>query len=132
VGDVAFAPLLAIGGLSIGSVSFGGLAVGVLPIAGLALGLWAWGGGAVGLLAFGGAAFGVHAAMGGLAVAGRFAQGGAAHAPHANDAQAALYFDDALFFQLGEIIASSAHWWPLLVLILPLAQWLQRRRQREA
>jgi hypothetical protein len=129
VGDIAFGALLAVGGVSVGAVSVGGLALGLLPIAGLALGVWAWGGGAVGVLAFGGAAFGAHAALGGLAVAGTYARGGAAHALHANDAQAALYFESSLFFQASEFVAASAHWWPLFALVVPLLQWLGRRRE---
>jgi hypothetical protein len=50
-GGLSLAILLAVGGLSVGGISFGGLALGVISL----------GGGAMGLYAFGGAAFGLHA-----------------------------------------------------------------------
>lgn len=127
IGDLAFGPLLAVGGLAVGGLALGGLALGVVPLGGAAFGVWVFGGLAVGVWALGGGAFALEAALGGLAVAGRYAEGGEAIAEHANDAVAAAYFDSSLFFRIAEAVADTAVFWPFLLLLLPLVQWLQRR-----
>ena len=58
---------------------------------------------AVGWLAFGGAAFAWKAAKGGFALAHEFAIGGAAVAPHANDAAARSYVEGSSFFNTVEL-----------------------------
>lgn len=115
VGDVAFGALFAAGGVAVGGVAIGGLSLGLVGIGGLALGGLALGGGAAGVWSVAGAAFGLHAALGGLAVAGAYAEGGLAVARHANDAVAAEFFLRNPFIQL----ARSALSWSWVLVAVP-------------
>lgn len=99
IGDIAFGVLFSAGGVSVGAVSVGGLAAGVVSVGGLALGLASIGGLGIGALAAGGGAIGWSGALGGLAVAHDFANGGVAFGRHANDAMAAEYFAAHPFFR---------------------------------
>ncbi|HSP16522.1 MAG TPA: hypothetical protein VLV78_17390 [Thermoanaerobaculia bacterium] len=126
LGDIAIGHLIAVGGLAVGAIAFGGLAVGIIPIAGLALGIFAVGGGAIGIWAVGGGALALHAALGGLAVAGQFAIGGAAFAPHANDAEASRFLS-SMPFSVARYAMMHARWLILLA-ALPLLPALRPRR----
>jgi hypothetical protein len=95
VGDIAISPLLAVGGLAIGSLAFGGLAVGGLALGGCAVGVLSLGGCSIGGWAMGGLALGLQAAKGGLAASYGYALGGAAYGPQANTREAVAYFAKA-------------------------------------
>ena len=120
VGDLAFGVVFALGGLAVGGISLGGLSLGLLAIAGASFGVWSFGGLAVGIWCLGGAAFAVTAGVGGLAVAGKYAVGGEAVAPHANDDVARAYFQSSPFFRRAESAAQHARWLILLPLLTPL------------
>jgi hypothetical protein len=118
VGDIAFGGLLALGGIAVGTIGVGGLAVGGIALAGLSVGVTALGGLAVGLVAAGGAAIGWTVAVGGLAVAREFAMGGAALAPHANDAAVREFLQQPLggiLLTVGQRVG-----WLGLLLLLPI------------
>jgi hypothetical protein len=127
VGDVAFGPLIAVGGVSLGGISVGGLAIGILPVGGLALGVAALGGLAVGMLAVGGAAIGWSAALGGLAVAREYAEGGVAIARHANDAVATDYFALRTFFRVAAWLMDFSFMLMFIPLMVALMGLLWRR-----
>ncbi len=138
IGDIAVGLLVAVGGMSFGTVSIGGLAlgtvalggmsVGALSIGGVGIGYYCFGGMALGVMAsgglavgvqvaFGGMAVAVHAAQGGLAIARDLAVGGSAHALHANDAIAREALAQSSFIQRALWLNRNAHWLQLLVLI---------------
>jgi hypothetical protein len=128
IGDVAMSPLFSAGGIAVGGVSIGGLAIGMLPLGGAALGFAAIGGLAAGMLAAGGAAFGWSGALGGLAVAHDYAQGGAVVARHANDDLAAGYFAAHPFF-------GGAGWlmdYSVVLVVLPVVAALAARKWRHS
>ncbi len=126
LGDVAVGHLFAAGGVAIGAIAFGGLAIGIIPIAGLALGVFAIGGGAIGIWALGGGALALQAAVGGLAVAGQYAIGGAAFAPHANDAAASQFLSSLPFSAARSVMAYAR--WLILLAFLPLLLVVWRPR----
>ncbi|MGH8047677.1 MAG: RNA polymerase sigma factor, partial [Chthoniobacterales bacterium] len=143
-GNIAISPLLAFGGIAIGTISMGGVAMGILATAGIGLGLFsfsalaaggvAMGGIAVGWIAMGGAAWGWLAAFGGQAWAGLYGMGHHVSAPHANDAVAKAFFHDNGLARAAEWIVS--HGWEMqMVIFLPpilIMLWvrkLQRRKQ---
>jgi hypothetical protein len=132
VGDVAFGPLLALGGLAVGGVALGGGAVGALAFGGVTLGVLALGGLALGWLALGGAAFALRAAEGGLAVASAYALGGAARAPHANDAAATAYLEGHPYFIVARAVMDQI--WVIVALhvVIAAAVILRRRARRRA
>lgn len=121
VGDISFGVVLSVGGLAFGGVAVGGLAFGGFALAGGAVGGVAIGGAAFGLWALGGAAFGLSAAMGGLALAGDYAQGGGAWASHANDDAAKEYFGASSVFGLSRVIMEHSRWFLVLALLPALA-----------
>jgi len=131
-GAVACAPLC-IGGLTIGLVPFGGLALGIMPLGGIALGVMAFGGVVIGWQAIGGCAIAWKAAVGSLAIAHDFAQGGIACAAQANNDLAEQFTNASLFFRLVE--AMNRHWvWMNFIWIAPLfVQWqiIKHNRRRE-
>lgn len=153
VGNVAVGGI-ALGGISFGIVALGGLGIGVIGVGGFGAGLFAAGGGAVGLLAtgglavgwlaLGGAAFAWKAAKGGFALAHEFAIGGAAVAPHANDAAARSYVESSSFFTtvepaLARLQQSQQTGWLEatilgIALVAAIIFWLAayRRNQRRA
>ena len=118
-GWIAVSDGVAVGGLFASAP----LAVGPISVGGLALGLAALGVCAGGGWAVGGMAAAAHAAQGGLALAPEFAQGVHAVAVHANDAVAATFFEEHLFFRISHLAGRVAVWaaffgWlPPLVLI---------------
>ena len=155
IGDVAVGLLVAIGGMSFGTVSIGGLAlgtlalggmsVGALAVGGIGIGYYCFGGMALGVMAsgglavavqvaFGGMAVAVHAAQGGLAIARDLAVGGSAHALHANDEIARQALGQSDFIQRAMWVNRNSHWLQLLVLlpalITLLALGLYRRGKR--
>lgn len=142
VGDVALGVILAVGGVSIGAVSFGGAAVGILCVGGGALGFMALGGFSIGWLAIGGCAIGAEAALGGLAIAGKVAlgglaiagqaaAGGEAHAPQVGDAAVRAYFDGHPFFRWGRELARHSRWLLILPILLPLALGWRKLTHRD-
>jgi hypothetical protein len=117
MGDVAIGILFSVGGVALGGIALGGIAAGLLPLGGLAIGVVALGGLALGVCAVGGGAFGLYAALGGLAVAGSYAVGGLAVAPHANEG-----FSNS-FFSTGKAFPAMRAWLPYsrwLCLLIPL------------
>lgn len=117
VGDISFGVVLSVGGIAVGGLAIGGLALGVAALAGGAVGGVAVGGAAVGLWAAGGAAFGLWAAMGGLALAGEYAQGGHAWATHANDDATKGYFGASGIFGLSRVVLAHSRWFLALALL---------------
>jgi RNA polymerase sigma factor (sigma-70 family) len=129
LGAVAIAPI-SVGGLAVGLLTLGGFALGLLPFGGFSLGPWAMGAFAVGWQAFGACAVGWVAALGGVAVAHGFAEGGVAVARHANDAAAQTFFQNSRFFQNALAVVGHAYW-VNLVALLPLALWWQHKYKRK-
>jgi RNA polymerase sigma factor (sigma-70 family) len=130
-GGMAFAPIC-IGGFGVGGIVFGGFGAGVLCYAGFAVGVWVVGGMVSGLMAVGGCAFGWKAALGGIAVAHGFAQGGVAVAPHANDAVASTFIGNNVFFRNAFTLVTKWLWPTLLLSLLPsLLIWRATRKQRQ-
>lgn len=117
--------LIALGGIAVGGLAIGGVSVGVVSIGGVAFGLLSVGGTAFGGLALAGYAMGWSGAGGGIAIAGDYANGGYALAPHANDAYAQAALAAALpgpGFMLLLLL-------PVLTLI-PTALYARRLRRR--
>ena len=127
-GAITVAPI-SFGGLSAGLLTFGGLAVGLVSFGGVSFGPWAIGGFAVGWQAFGSCAIGWSAALGAVAVAHDFAQGGVALARHANDAVAGAFLKNSGFFQKTSVMMRYACWLNLFFL-LPLVLWQWSRNQQ--
>jgi len=140
IGGISFGGL-ALGGLGIGVIGLGGLGAGIFAVGGGAVGLLATGGLAVGWLAFGGGAFAWKAAKGGYALAHEFAIGGAAVAPHANDAAARAYVDTAWFFNTVEPALARMHqlqqtgWFEAvaigIALVIAIPFWFAAYRRRQ-
>jgi RNA polymerase sigma factor (sigma-70 family) len=133
-GGMAIAPIC-VGGFAIGGLVFGGFAAGILCYAGFAVGPWVVGGMVSGLMAVGGCAFGWKAALGGIAIAREFAQGGVVVAPHANDALATAYISSNAFFRNAFSLVTKWLWPTLLFSLLPsLVIWgaTKRKRKQEA
>lgn len=129
-GAVAIAPV-ALGGLSLGIISVGGMAVGAWALGGIALGGGAMGGVAFGWLSTGGVALGLRAATGGIAIARLYAQGGSAHAAHANDAAAAAYVAGSGFFQ-GILAFARPFIVALSILSCVFSAWIYGRARKSA
>jgi RNA polymerase sigma factor (sigma-70 family) len=131
-GGLAVAPFC-IGGLTIGLVPFGGLALGIMPLGGMALGVLAFGGVVIGWQAIGGCAIAWKAAVGSLAIAHDFAQGGIACAAQVNNDLTEQFTNASLFFRFVQ--ALNRHWvWMNFLWIAPLfVQWqiITRSRRRE-
>lgn len=117
VGDISFGVVFSAGGIAFGGLAIGGLAFGVATLAGLAVGGIAVGGASFGLWAAGGAAFGLWAALGGLALAGDYAQGGQAWATHANDDAAKSYFGASGIFGVSRVVLAHSRWFLVLTLL---------------
>jgi len=129
-GGLAVAPVC-VGGLAVGGLVFGGFALGAIVYAGFGLGVWALGGLVLGLSAIGACAVGWTAALGGIAVARQFAQGGAAVALHANDAVADAYIRNGVFFQFSYMLLTTWLWPTMLLATLPsLLIWRATRKSR--
>ena len=123
VGDIAFGPLFALGGIAAGGLAVGGLAVGLVDLAGLAVGVYTLGGLSAGFWAVGGLALGWFGAVGGGAISHACAVGGMAIAPHANDAVARASLGQSLFLRsaLEAIRFAPGRWifaFALLVAVL--------------
>jgi hypothetical protein len=129
VGDVAYGVLLALGGVAVGGVAVGGLGLGVLGLGGLAFGIWAAGGLAAGVHAAAGAAFGIVGAMGGLAVAGSFAWGGAAYAPLANTPEVEAILQGRLFYRISLGSLGFLRYGIFLAALPALLAWREKRKQ---
>lgn len=129
-GGMVIAPIC-VGGFGVGGVVFGGFGAGVLCYAGFAVGIWVVGGMVSGVMAVGGCAFGWKAALGGIAVAREFAQGGVALAPHANDTVASAFIGSNAFFRNAFSLVTKWLWPTLLVSLLPsLLAWRSTRKHR--
>ncbi len=123
IGDIAFGPVLAIGGIAAGGLAIGGLGLGLLTLGGLAVGLYTLGGLSVGFWAVGGLALGWFGAVGGGAISHAHAVGGMAIAPHANDAVARAYLGGSLFLRSAVAAMRFAPWqwlFALAVLVVVL------------
>jgi hypothetical protein len=142
-GDRAFGLLFAFGGIAVAPVCCGGFAVGLICWGGFAAGLFALGGFGVGWWAVGGMAFGWKAfagcavawrgAMGAVAVAHDYANGGFAYAAHANDKVAAHWLWAHNFFRDTNFAGDHMQWLNLLW-VLPLLRWwhiLKKQRNQK-
>jgi RNA polymerase sigma factor (sigma-70 family) len=139
IGDYAFGGLFAFGGFAVAPVCFGGCAIGLLPVGLLTLGLfglgacslgvWTTGGLAIGWLAFGGFALGWKAALGGVALAHGFAQGGVAQAAQANTDLARQFMLSGPFFHVAQMVFRHLVWLNLLWLFA-LITWPKVYRAR--
>lgn len=127
---MAIAPV-SIGGFALGGILFGGFGAGILCYGGFAVGAWVVGGIVSGLMAVSGCAFGWKAALGGLAIAHEFAQGGVSLAPQANNVAASTFIAANPCF--GNAFKLVTKWlWPTLrVSMLPsLLLWRAARKKR--
>jgi RNA polymerase sigma factor (sigma-70 family) len=137
IGNVAYGAVFACGGLTVAPISCGILSLGLVSLGGfasggfafgfVALGFYGMGGMAVGFLAYGGSALGWMAALGNVAIARDFAQGGAATtlAAHANDVAARHAMAGLFFFRHSQSLLSvclALAWMPLL-----FSLWWRRR-----
>ncbi len=129
VGDVAFGVLFALGGVAMGGVAMGGLGLGVLGLGGLALGIWSAGGLAAGVHAMAGAAFGIVGAMGGLAVAGSYAWGGAALAPMANTPEVEAIMQGRVFYKIALGSLGYLRYGIFLAAFPVILAWWEKRKQ---
>ena len=131
-GGVAIAPM-AIGGCAIGLLSWGGFAAGLFALGGFSLGWWAIGGMAYGWKVFAGCAFAWRGAMGGIAIAHDFANGGYACALHANDKVGNHWLWSHPFFRITDYAGDHLQWLNLLW-VLPLLKWWQilKKKRTEA
>jgi RNA polymerase sigma factor (sigma-70 family) len=137
VGDgVALGGLFAHGGrLAIAPLSTGPGAIGLASLGIFSLGLGAIGGLAGGVFSYGIIAFGWSAARAvTFAGARTFAEGYYALGQHANDAVAAAFFRDDLFFHVAAVTASlvGATLWCTWILPLLLTGWYVRARKSAA
>jgi hypothetical protein len=125
VGDIAIGVVLAVGPVAVGGISLGAASLGLLSVGGLALGMLVVGGAAAGVWVVAGAAFAWHAAFGGFAVAGQYAEGGVAIAPHTHGALAAQYFEASRVFRLLRAAVPAV--WLLVILPILLSSGLRRK-----
>ncbi len=116
IGDIAFGVLFSAGGVAVGGIAFGGLAMGGICLGGLGLAVYALGGGAFGIYSIGGLAVGWNAALGGAAIAKKYAVGGYAAAEHANDPIAQEYMKTSAM-RYGELVTQHARWFIVLAFI---------------
>lgn len=134
IGDIALGVLFSAGGVAVGGVALGGLAVGGICLGGLGLAVYSLGGGAFGIYSIGGLALGWHAALGGAAIAKKYAVGGYAVAEHANDLIAREYMKTSVM-RYGELVTQHARWFIVLAFIpsvIALAKlWKGRGRGRD-
>lgn len=129
-GGLAVAPVC-VGGLTVGGLVFGGFALGGVVYAGFGLGLWALGGLVLGLSAIGACAVGWTAALGGIAVAHEFAQGGTAVSLHANDVLADAYIRGGAFFRFSYALLTTWLWPTMALATLPsILIWRATRKSR--
>jgi hypothetical protein len=119
VGNFAVGALFAFGGIAAAPVCFGGFALGAVAYGGFGFGIWVMGGFVIGCWAVGGCCTALLGSAGGLAMAGQFAQGGIALAPHANDAAARAYFSSHVFFRGAFSLATTWLWPTLIVAMIP-------------
>lgn len=114
VGNYSVGGLFAFGGLAVAPLSMGFLAIGVLPFSaiaigvasmgGIAIGPWSFGALAIGWESLGCFAIGWKAALGFVAIAHDFAQGGIAHAMQVNNDVAGQFIKADGFFRTGQAI----------------------------
>jgi RNA polymerase sigma factor (sigma-70 family) len=139
-GWIAISDGVAIGGLfasapvAVAPVSMGGVAIGAFALGGLAVGLTALGVVAAGGWAAGGMAIAAHAAQGGVALAPDFAWGVFTWAAHANDAAAAAFFHQHVFFRFSFAASWAAVWaaffgWLPPLLMISWHLWRTRKTQ---
>ena len=131
MGDVAIGILFSVGGVALGGIALGGIARGLLPLGGLAVGVLALGGAAVGVFAIGGAALGLYAALGGFAVAGSYALGGLAIAPHANEAMPNGFLSTGRVFQATRAWLPYSRWLCFLIPVALLPLFFRKRQDLE-
>ncbi|HXF11040.1 MAG TPA: sigma-70 family RNA polymerase sigma factor, partial [Desulfuromonadaceae bacterium] len=103
-GGVAIAPF-SMGFLAVGLLPYSAIAIGVAAMGGIAIGPWAWGALTIGWESLGGIAIGWKAAVGFVAIAHDFAQGGISHAIQANNAVADQFIQSNWFFRAGHLVA---------------------------
>ena len=129
-GGVAIAPIC-LGGFALGVAVFGGFAAGVFTYGGYGLGIWSVGGFVMGCWAAGGCAIGWTASLGGIGIAREFAQGGIAVALHANDAAAAAYQQNSMFFPVAYALVTTWLWPIMLAATVPSLLLAMARRQKQ-
>jgi RNA polymerase sigma factor (sigma-70 family) len=130
-GGIAVAPV-SFGGIAIGLLPFGAIGIGLVSLGAISLGVWSFGAVAVGWQVFCGAGFAWNAAMGGMAFAHDFADGGIAHAAQANTEIAMQFFRQSWFFRCSQFISNHGLWMIFVVPVFLQARIAARaRRQRE-
>jgi len=131
-GGVAIAPF-SMGFLAIGLLPYSAIAIGVVAMGGIAIGPWAWGALTIGWESLGGIAIAWKAAVGFVAIAHDFAQGGISHAIQTNNAEADQFIQSNWFFRTGHLVARYSLLINL-VWILPLVaqqQIIARKNRRK-
>ncbi len=130
-GGIAIAPV-SFGGIAIGLLPFGAIGIGLVSLGAISLGVWSFGAVAIGWQVFCGAGFAWNAAMGGMAFAHDFADGGIAHAAQANTEIAIQFFRQSWFFRCSQFISNHGLWMIFVVPVFLQARIAARaRRQRE-
>ena len=110
IGDYAFSPLLAVGGIAVAPLAFGGTTIGFVSIGGVAFGALSGGLVAAGWWSFGCIALGWLAAAGAVAVARDYALGFIAQAAQTNTVEAQEWFRSQWFTQCAGFISEHALW----------------------
>jgi len=132
--------IFAYGGIAVAPLSFGGIAIGILPFGAISLGIFSLGAISLGVWAYGGLAFGWqtaagcgiawNAAVGGIAFAHDFADGGIAHAAQANTEIARQICQQNRFFHCSQFVGKYYLW--LIPLVLQSLAMARRRRRRNS
>lgn len=136
IGDIAFSPFVAFGGVAVAPIAVGALTVGVLSLSvfwGVAFGVFALGSLALGWWAVGCAAAGVKCAVGFAAVARDYAVGIAASASHTG-AAAGDWLKTRWLADMHGLLVDPLHWWLLgcVAFALVLRVWPERQHRRES
>jgi hypothetical protein len=134
IGDAAFSPLLAIGGLAVAPCAVGAVTAGVFSLSlwGAALGVLSFGSVAVGFWAYGLGAIGWRSAFGAAAVARDFAVGVVVRAAEANTPAAKEWFASQWLRAPLDLLAHETHWLVLLVLLMAVVLGAHRSSKRRA
>jgi hypothetical protein len=128
-GGIAVAPL-SFGGIAIGLLPFGAISLGIFSIGAISLGVWAYGGLAIGWQVFCGVGIAWNAAMGGMAFAHDFADGGVARAAQANTEIATQFFRQNWFFRYAQFASNHGLWMIYVIPLILQSRIVARARRR--
>lgn len=136
IGDMAFSPFVAFGGVAVAPIAVGAITVGVLSLSvfwGVAFGVFALGSLAFGWWALGCAAAGIKCAVGLAAVARDHAVGIIASASHTG-AGAKDWLKTRWLADVNAVLVEPLHWWLLgcVASALVLRVWCKRQHRRES